>query len=119
MKRIIPFLVLTPFIASAQSLTNVSTLLTSFKGLINTALPIVMGLALLGFFWGLAMFVFNAHDPEKHAEGRSIMIWGVVALFVMVAVWGLVSFIGTAVGITPGTQGSFPTPTVQGLGGSI
>ena len=115
MKRfIIPVLAFTPFFASAQ-LTNVTNLLVSFKGLVSTALPVVMGLALLGFFWGLAKFVFNAHDPEKRAEGRQIMIWGVVALFVMVAVWGLVNFVGTAIGVTPGSGGTPTTPTVQGL----
>lgn len=112
MKRIIPFLVLTPFLASAQSLSNVSTLLASIGKLINTALPIVVGLALLGFFWGLAMFIFGANDEDKRKEGRSIMIWGVVALFVMVAVWGLVNFIGSAVGVTPGTAGTPTIPTV-------
>jgi hypothetical protein len=117
MKRIIPFLVLTPFIASAQ-LKNVSTLLKSFGQLVSTALPIVVGLALLGFFWGLAMFIFGANDEDKRKEGRSIMIWGVVALFVMVAVWGLVNFLGTAIGVTPGTGGTPNTPTVGGLPGS-
>ncbi len=42
------------------------------------------------------------------------MIWGIVALFVMVAVWGLVAFIGNALGITPG-QNSGNIPTVTGL----
>jgi len=112
-KFIIPALALTPFLASAQVLGNVSSLLISVGTLINTALPIVVGLALLGFFWGLAMFVFNANDPEKHAEGRNIMIWGVVALFVMVAVWGLVNFVGSALNIQTG--GSTPNiPTVPG-----
>ncbi len=103
---------LTPFLAFAQDLGNVSTLLGSVGKLINSALPIVVGLALLGFFWGLAMFVFAAHDPEKRGEGRQIMIWGVVALFVMVAVWGLVNFIGTALNITPGTAGTPAIPTI-------
>lgn len=112
MKRLIPLLVLMPFIASAQSLSNVSTLLTSIGKLINTALPIVVGLALLGFFWGLAMFIFASSDPEKKAEGKHIMIWGVVALFVMVAVWGLVNFIGSAVGVVPGAAGTPTIPTI-------
>ncbi len=111
-KFIITALAFTPFLASAQ-LTNVSSLLTSVGQLINTALPIVVGLALLGFFWGLAMFVFNAGNEEKRGEGRSIMIWGVVALFVMVAVWGLVNFLGTALLGSP--TGSGGTPTIPSV----
>lgn len=96
---------------NAPSLTNVGQLLTAIKGLVNTALPIVIGLALLGFFWGLMKFIFAAGDEEKKAEGKNIMIYGIVALFVMVAVWGLVGFIAGALGI--GTGGSAPVPTFQ------
>ncbi len=113
-KFIVPALLLTPFLASAEQLDNVSNLLKSVGRLVDTALPIVVGIALLGFFWGLAMFVFSANDPEKHAEGRNIMIWGVVALFVMVAVWGLVRFVGSAVGISQ-EGGTASIPTVPGL----
>ena len=120
MKRfIIPALVLAPFLASAQTggnLGGVTNLLRSFGGLVNTALPIVVGLALLGFFWGLAMFIFASNDPEKRGEGRQIMIWGVVALFVMVAVWGLVNFLSTALlGQGTGSYGTPSAPTVGNL----
>jgi hypothetical protein len=118
-KFIIPALAFAPFLASAQTVGNLSgfsSLLKSIGGLISTALPIVIGLALLGFFWGLAMFVFNAADEGKRAEARQIMIWGVVALFAMTAVWGLVNFFSQAVlGSTPGSAGAPQTPTVQGL----
>ena len=40
------------------------------------------------------------------------MIWGVIALFVMVSVWGLVGFIGNAIGVTPGAAGTPTIPTV-------
>ncbi len=110
-KFIIPVLVFTPFLASAQAFGNVNTLLVGFKTLVDTATPIVVGLALLGFFWGLAVFVFNAANEEKRAEGRSVMIWGVVALFVMMSVWGLVRFIGIAVDI-PTDGGTMSVPTV-------
>jgi len=41
------------------------------------------------------------------------MIWGLVALFVMVSVWGLVRFIGDAVGVDQG--GDIEVPTVPGV----
>jgi len=113
-KFIIAGLAMMPMLASAQELSNVSTLLNSIGRLINAALPIVLGLALLGFFWGLALFIFNANNEEKQKEGKSIMIYGVVALFVMVAVWGLVRFIGTALNIDT-TGGTVNVPGVTGL----
>ena len=106
-------LALSPSLAFAQTLGNVNTLLNSIRGLVNGALPVVVGLALLGFFWGLMKFIFAAGDEEKKEEGKNIMIYGVIALFVMVAVWGLVGFIASALGIQTG--GSVPLPSVPGL----
>jgi hypothetical protein len=108
-KFIIATLALAPSLAFAQ-LGNVSNLLTSFDNLVRLALPIVVALALLAFFWGLAKFIFAAGDEAAKESGRRIMIWGVVALFVMVSVWGLVQFLGTALGIgSPATPPVVPT----------
>jgi len=95
-------------------LTNLNSLLEAFGRLINTALPIVIALGLLFFFYGLALFIFKSGDPEEQKKGRSIMIWGVVALFVMVSVWGLVRFLNTAFGVQQ-EQRPNVVPTVQGL----
>jgi hypothetical protein len=105
-KFIIAALTFAPAVAFAQELGNLQTLLRSIGRLIDIALPIVVALGLLAFFWGLVKFIFAGEDGKK--EGQSLMIWGLVALFVMVSVWGLVRFIGNAIGITE--QGGTVTP---------
>ncbi len=108
-KVIIAALVFAPAIASAQSLGNLTTLLNSVGRLVDMALPIVVALALLAFFFGLAKFIFAGAEAKE--EGKTLMIWGIVALFVMVSVWGLVRFIGNAFGIEQG--GSVTVPSVN------
>jgi hypothetical protein len=110
-KVIIAALALTPVFASAQQLTNLQTLLQSIGRLVDLALPIVVGLALLGFFWGLAKFLFGGAEGKD--EAKTLMIWGLIALFVMVSVWGLVRFIGNALGIQQGD--TIVVPRVPGL----
>lgn len=61
--------------------------------LINLATPIVVALALLYFFWGLATYILNASNEEKKKDGRNIMIWGILALFIMVSVWGIINVV--------------------------
>jgi amino acid permease len=113
MKRIIiAALVLAPGLVFAQSLGNLETLLRSIGRLINIALPIVVAIALLAFFWGLVKFIFAGEEAKK--EGQHLMIWGLIALFVMVSVWGLVRWIGNALDVRP--ESSAPVvPTVPGL----
>jgi hypothetical protein len=106
-KFILSALVVAPALASAQELGNLETLLRSIGRLVNLALPIVVALALLGFFYGLAKFIFSTAADGK-AAGKHIMIWGVVALFVMVSVWGLVGFIGSALGVGAGSNTDNP-----------
>lgn len=73
--------------------TNFGELIDIFLNLINTALPVVAGLALLVFIWGLAKFIFRVGGDEKAiAEGKSLMIWGLIALFIMVSFIGIISF---------------------------
>jgi hypothetical protein len=113
-KFILAALAASPALAFAAPLDNIGVLMKQIGNLVDLALPIVVGVALLGFFWGLAKFIFAAGDEEKRKEARSIMIYGVIALFVMVSVWGLVGFLGQTVGITPG-QTSGTIPSVTGL----
>lgn len=111
-KFIIGASLLAPSLAFAQTLGNLETLLRSVGRLIDIALPIVVAIALLIFFWGLVKFIFGSSEEGK-SEGKNFMIWGVVALFVMVSVWGLVRFVGNAFGIQQG--GTVDIPEVPGL----
>jgi hypothetical protein len=92
-KFIYPVLALVPTLAFAQSLGNLDSLVINIRNLINNILPVLLALAVLYFFWGLITYIRAAGDPKKADEGKSIMIWGIVALFVMVSVWGLVNIL--------------------------
>lgn len=114
MKKVIfATLTLAPALAFAQGLGNIEDLLDSFGSLVDLALPIAIGLALLGFFWGLVKFIFAQGNEEAKSDAKKVMIWSVVALFVMVSVWGLVKFIGDALGIQQGE--TIEVPRVPGL----
>jgi phosphatidylglycerophosphatase A len=75
---------------SSSTLTDIIYFMIN---LINQAVVLVLALALLFFFWGVAKFILNADNDEKRTEGKKVMIWGIIALFVMVSVWGLVNIL--------------------------
>ena len=104
---LLAFLLL-PSITFAAELSGTKDLIRAVGDLIQLLTIIVAAIALLVFLWGLAMFIFKLGGDEKAVEsGRTLMIWGVVALFVMVSVWGLVAFmqreLGLPVTTSPGT----------------
>ena len=59
---------------------------------------------MVALFWGLLRFFFlNADDVEKKSKGNQFMIWGIVALAVMLSVWGLVGILGSTFGLGTGS----------------
>jgi hypothetical protein len=61
--------------------------------------PLVFGLAMVLFIWGVVQYVINTDDETKKKKGKMFMIWGIVALSVMVSVWGLVKILGNTFGV--------------------
>jgi len=113
---------LLPAVAFAQggqtgaiNLQNIRGAIFQVGELIGILLPIVVALALLFFFWGLAKFILASGDEDAKDQGKRIMIWGVVALFVMASVWGLVAFFGNLTGVDQG-QNLLNVPGVGGVG---
>lgn len=68
-------------------------IIAAIQSMIEALVPLIIGFALIGVLWGLALYAFKAGDPDEQKRGRMIMFWGVIVLFVMVAVWGLVAIL--------------------------
>ena len=110
MKKYIPATIISalPFIAFAQTLDNV---FITIQNLLNLVIPILITLAVVLFFWGLAKYIWS--EGEDKEGGKNIMIWGLVALFIMVSVWGILSLFGNTFNIQQGGSGSNLIPRVQ------
>lgn len=97
----------------AQNLSYFGTLFGQFGGVIEIAVPVLVALALALFIWGGVVFVFSAGDDTKRKEGQKRMIWGIVGLFVIVSVWGLVQLFQVFFG-ADGDLGTIVAPGIPG-----
>lgn len=68
----------------------------------NSIIPLIFSISVLMFVWGVVQYVINSSDEAKKDKGREFMLWGIIALAVMVSVWGLVSILGNTFGIDAG-----------------
>lgn len=50
-------------------------------------------LAFFVFLFGLARFILAAGDEKKIEGGKKIMLWGVIALFIMFSIWGIIQIL--------------------------
>ncbi len=69
---------------------NFNGIVCFFLEYIELIVLILVAGSLLVFVWGVAKFILSAGDEKKVAEGKTLMFWGVIALFVMVSVWGII-----------------------------
>jgi hypothetical protein len=98
MKKLALTLFLIPFIAFAAGLTD---LIDSAFYLITSILtPLAFALCVLYFFWGVVKYIRTGAGSEQAAEeGKRIMVWGIVGLFVVFSIWGIISFIKGELGL--------------------
>ena len=61
-------------------------------------IPLIFALAFVVFLWGVFKFM-TASDVKAKQEGQKVIWWGMLGLFVMVSVWGIIKILGTTLGI--------------------
>ena len=93
----------TPFAALAAPNDLISPILTNVRAALGIVVPIAITLALIYFIWQVVQYVIAA-DEEQKTDARKKMLYGVVGLFVIIAIWGLVNFIGAYLGVDPTTN---------------
>ncbi len=65
-------------------------------------IPLIFSAALLFFLWGVMKFIM-ASDSTKKEEGKKFIINGLIGLFVMTALWGIISIAGGILGTNNST----------------
>jgi hypothetical protein len=90
--------------APVPTATYLTGVLNVISEILAAALPVIIALAFIFFLWGLLKFMMAAGDEAAKEQGKQIMIWGVVILFVMLSIWGLVAILNTITGVNQGGQ---------------
>lgn len=90
-----------PLFASAQTIRG---FFSQVVGIILTQIiPILGGLLIAIFIWGIVKFILAAGDSGKIKEAKDYIVFGLIALFFLVAFWALVQgLMNTFFGGAPG-----------------
>ena len=78
------------------------------RGIINSIIdPIILLLFSAGvflFMWGLLVFLLNADKPDKRKTGQDHMLWGIIGVFIMATVFGIIEIILSTFGLSDPTR---------------
>lgn len=89
-----------PSFVFAQEKTWV-TVINELMLVIDGLVPIIIGLAILFFIWGIFKYVFTGEKVEKE-KAREVMVWGLISLVIIFSVWALVRMIASVFGFQLG-----------------
>lgn len=111
-----------PVLALAQTGTtdNAFDLLGLISRVLNAIVPVLIAFAVVYFLYGVFKYVFS-DDEDAKDKAKEVMIYGIIGIFVMVSVWGLVNILGgtlnldtdagTATEGLPNFTSDLPVPT--------
>lgn len=61
--------------------------------ILNPVIGLMFGIAMIFFVYGVIEFISKADSDQGREAGRKHMIWGVIGMFIMLAVFGLIDII--------------------------
>lgn len=95
---VLPFV---PLVALAQEeFGEINSFIGRITGFINnTLIPLIFGIALLVFIWGMFQY-FIRNGAEEKEQGKQLAIYAVVAFVLMVSIWGIVNLIASGLGFS-------------------
>ena len=113
-----------PLIASAQTGGTVAAGIGTLNGLIQlltttvvkSLATLLLSLALLAFFWGIVEYIWGKRqgNGDKVKAGNEFMTWGLIALFVMFSVYGIIKLAQNILGMPNVTTIEIPNITFGG-----
>lgn len=91
--RLAPALLLAlPAVASAEVAHTLRDLVEQIVDILNTATGVLVAAALVAFLYGAAYNMLKAGERGSGAL-REFLVWGVIILFVMVSIWGILNML--------------------------
>ena len=100
-KKLIPFgLMAMPFAAGAVS--DINGLIDVVDTILARLAPLFIAIAVIILLLAIVNYIRAGEDEEKRGKARNLMIFGIIGLFVMVSIWGLVAILSGTLDLDEG-----------------
>ncbi len=97
-KYVLPTVLLAPMQVGAAA--TITSIIGKFRGWIESLLPIFITVAMLYFIWGVIKVI--RAEGDKRDEAKKGMWSGIIALFVIISIWGIVAAIASSLDVSTG-----------------
>ncbi len=112
---ILSLLVILPTVALAQNAGyDIWSFWDYFFHIVKRLTQICWVVAVMTFLFGLVQFLWKADSADAQKKGKELMKGSIIAFFIALSFWGLVTFTIKAFNFAPDSSGNIPTITSAG-----
>lgn len=79
--------------------SKIKTILVNTIDMVRLATELVWILTLIVFGWGIVKLIAAAGSPEKLKEAKGIIWWGIIGMFILASIIGIIVFVQEYFGI--------------------
>lgn len=77
-------------------------ILQRFKDyILDPTIYLLLTAGFLLFVYGLVVFIYKMREGNDYKEGLQHMLWGIIGMFIMVSVYGIIALIINTIGADP------------------
>lgn len=100
-----------------MNFTIQSLVYNTFNQITTWAVTLISAASVLVFIFGIVRYLFKGSSKTEREKGRKFMLWGIIGLFVMFSVWGILAILTSVYGGTSLIpQFKSPIPSMDKLG---
>lgn len=78
---------------AAGAVSNINDLFTLTESIMKRLVPIFIAAAVVILLYAIVTYITAGEDEEKRGKAKTLMLYGIIGLFVMVSIWGLVNML--------------------------
>jgi len=87
------------FVQTAFAATTLDSAEASILSVLKSIAPILVGFAVIFFLWSALKFSRFSQSDEERTQAKAMMDYGVVAIFVIISLWGIIAVLGNMLGL--------------------
>ena len=102
-----------PLVAGAQGIVSTTPqqgiigLIAFANAALNDIMLLFITLAIVVFFWGLIQYILKS--GEERASGLTTIFYSIIAIFIMVSIWGVIHLLQATFGVNNSNSAETPS----------
>jgi hypothetical protein len=80
-------------------MTDIAGFIDKVKSaIVNPLMALIFAASAVVFVWGAVKYILGSDNEEARSTGSQHMLWGIIGMFIIIAVGGIIAIIKNTIG---------------------